>query len=156
MAVWKETNARTAEVAKLQKQLEVTNARWQQFFTNYGELNDELLRVKLHHADGATVSDDLKSAAAARERPAKRTKLTQLCKETSTKLFIASFVALLTEMNGLKNWIETLMIEIHCIPALNVEARKLHENLADYENPDTAAKTTSKIRGRKRASALSN
>lgn len=71
--------AQTANVTKQRKELTATKSEPCWFSSKHGELNDDLCRLKLHHAADATKPKDPKSVARKRERPAKRENMTCSC-----------------------------------------------------------------------------
>lgn len=105
-----EMDAQTVEVAELQEQLVSTNAELSQLPATRGERNDELRRMKLHHASGATVSGDLMLVAGVCERPEKRAKMTRLREVSSSTLPMPAFSALLTERDYLQNLFEEFTV----------------------------------------------
>lgn len=114
-------DAQAAKLAELQEQLVLANVELLRLSAQHGELNDELNRVKSQYGAGATVSDDLRLVAGACERPAKRAKKTQSCKESSTTPSTAESPAALTEKDDLKNCSEVLTLENQCISGLVAE-----------------------------------
>lgn len=126
-----------------------------QLSAKHVEQADELGRVKWQNTAGDTVSDDLKTGTRACERPAKRVKMTCLCKDFSTTPSTAAFQAVLAGQDDFKNHCEALKPENQCIHGLAAETMKLQERIADSDMTDSAAKTTSKGCGKKRATAAS-
>lgn len=82
------------EMMALQEQLAAKSADLSKLLANHVEWTDELGFVKLPSAAGATVSGDLKPLAGVRERPARRTKATRKCKDSSTTTFTVALLAL--------------------------------------------------------------
>lgn len=95
--------------------------------------------MKLQYVPDAALSDDLKVVARACERPAKRAKMTRLCKETFSTPLIAAFSALLIERDDLENRCEVLTLKPQCIFGLVADTKNLREKLADCEKTDATA-----------------
>lgn len=121
-----------------------------QLFAKHGELTNELSRVKLRHAAGATVSNDLKPTTRTCDRPAKCAKMTLQLEESSTTPSTATFLNSLPEHDNFEKRCEALALKHQCIRGLATEAKELREELLDREVTDATAKAAPKLRGRKR------
>lgn len=120
------------------------------------DLTNELSRVRVQHAAGTAVSDDLMLITGARERLAKLSKMTRLYKESSTTHLTAPFLTPPTERNDLKNRFEPFTLENQCALGQTAEAKELGKKLADPKRTDKTAKITLKGRKRKRPTAANN
>lgn len=103
-------DAQTVKVRELQERLVAKSVELSQLSAKHSELTNEFSHMISQLVAGATVSDDVKMVAGARERPARRAKLTCQCKESSPTSSTAAELALLTEKDELKNRCEVLTL----------------------------------------------
>lgn len=149
-----QADTKAEKIAELQERQATKSLGLSQRAAEHNELTSELRRVKLQHTAGATVSDDLKSVAGASARPAKRFRMTLMCKKGSTAPPTTAFSALLIVRDDFKNCFEALTLENQCFAELAAEAKGLRKMLANRNKTDATAKTTMDGYGRKCTTAV--
>lgn len=101
--------------------------------------------MKLQHAPGATVLDDLNLVTKAFMRLRKCGKMTRSCKESSTSSSSGMYFALLTERDYLKICCEAITMENTCIFGLFAGTNGLRKKLSDHKKSEATSKATSKV-----------